>query len=397
MQTLFQTFYRLVERVSHTRQRYLYHIIDWDERLIGIKGARGVGKTTMVLQHIRHAFPDRKRALYVSLDQLWFTQHTILELAEYHYTHGGTHLFLDEVHRYPGWIRELKNIYDSYPDLHVVFTGSSLLELDNSVADLSRRCRMYSMRGLSFREYLAFENVADLPVLSLEETVNNHVAHAASITGRLKVLPRFEEYLSHGYYPFYNQNDDAGFYDRLRQVVTTIIENDVPAAAHIEYETILKAKRLVVLLAEMVPFTLNISTLCSSIGTTRNQLIRLLSLLERSALIRQIFSDAKGLKTLVKPEKILFDNPNLMAALNEKNEIGTIRESFLASMISQAHTLQYPRQGDFLADHKYLFEIGGKGKDFAQIRNVENSYVVADEIEIGFGNKIPLWMFGMLY
>ena len=272
MQTLFQTFYRLVERVSHTHQRYLYHIIDWDERLIGIKGARGVGKTTMVLQHIRHAFPDRKRALYVSLDQLWFTQHTILELAEYHYTHGGTHLFLDEVHRYPGWIRELKNIYDSYPDLHVVFIGSSLLELDNSVADLSRRCRMYSMRGLSFREYLAFENVADLPVLSLEETVNNHVAHAASITGRLKVLPRFEEYLSHGYYPFYNENDDAGFYDRLRQVVTTIIENDVPAAAHIEYETILKAKRLVVLLAEMVPFTLNISTLCSSIGTTRNQL-----------------------------------------------------------------------------------------------------------------------------
>ena len=371
MQTLFQTFYRLVERVSYTHQRYLYHIIDWDERLIGIKGARGVGKTTMVLQHIRHAFPDRKRALYVSLDQLWFTQHTILELAEYHYTHGGTHLFLDEVHRYPGWIRELKNIYDSYPDLHVVFIGSSLLELDNSVADLSRRCRMYSMRGLSFREYLAFENVADLPVLSLEETVNNHVAHTANITGRLKVLPRFEEYLSHGYYPFYNENDDAGFYDRLR--------------------------RLVVLLAEMVPFTLNISTLCSCIGTTRNQLIRLLSLLERSALIRQIFSDAKGLKTLVKPEKILFDNPNLMAALNEKNEIGTIRESFFASMISQAHTLQYPRQGDFLADHKYLFEIGGKGKGFAQIRNVENSYVVADEIEIGFGNKIPLWMFGMLY
>lgn len=202
MQTLFQTYNRLIENLKYTNQRYLYEKIDWNERLIGIKGARGVGKTTMILQHIHNAFSDRRQALYVSLDQLWFTKHTIMELAEYHYTHGGTHLFLDEVHRYPDWIRELKNIYDSYPDFHIVFTGSSLLELDNSVADLSRRCRMYEMRGLSFREYLKFENVTILPILALSDILENHVSLASAITAKTKVLPYFEDYLSHGYYPF---------------------------------------------------------------------------------------------------------------------------------------------------------------------------------------------------
>lgn len=397
MQTLFQTYNRLIENLKYTNQRYLYEKIDWNERLIGIKGARGVGKTTMILQHIHNAFSDRRQALYVSLDQLWFTKHTIMELAEYHYTHGGTHLFLDEVHRYPDWIRELKNIYDSYPDFHIVFTGSSLLELDNSVADLSRRCRMYEMRGLSFREYLKFENVTILPILALSDILENHVSLASAITAKTKVLPYFEDYLSHGYYPFYNESTDESFYDRLRQVITTIIENDIPATEHIEYETITKTKRLVMQLAEMVPFTLNVSNLCSTIGTTRNQLIRLLSLLERSALIRQLFSDAKGLKTLVKPEKILFDNPNIMAALSENNDAGTMRETFFASMVSQSHKLNYPTQGDFLVDKSYLFEIGGRGKGFTQIRNLPNSYIAADEIETGFGNKIPLWLFGMLY
>lgn len=397
MQTLFQTYNRLVENLSYTIHRYLYERINWSERLIGIKGARGVGKTTMILQHIRDAFPDRRQALYVSLDQLWFTKHTVMELAEYHYTHGGTHLFLDEVHRYPSWIRELKNIYDSYPDFHVVFTGSSLLELDSSVADLSRRCRMYELRGLSFREYLGFEGIADLPVLALTDILDNHVSLATSITSKTKILPCFEDYLSHGYYPFYNENEGESFYERLRQVITTIIENDIPATEHIEYETIMKTKRLVMQLAEMVPFTLNVSNLCTTIGTTRNQLIRLFSLLERSALIRQIFSDAKGFKALVKPEKILFDNSNIMAALSESNDIGTIRETFFASAVSQAHELRYPTQGDFLLDHTYLFEIGGKRKGYSQIRDLPHSYVVADGIEIGFGNKIPLWLFGMLY
>ena len=233
--------------------------------------------------------------------------------------------------------------------------------------------------------------------MTLTDILDNHVRHASEITAKIKILPLFEDYLSHGYYPFYNETQVEGFHERLRQVITTIIENDMTATEHIEYETIVKTKRLMMSLAEMVPFTLNVTTLCSAVGTTRNQLIRLLSLLERSALIRQLFSDAKGLKTLVKPEKLLFDNPNLMVALSDNNDIGTLRETFFASMLSQSHLLQAPQQGNFLVDRTHLFEVGGKGKSFAQIRNLADSYVAADEIEIGYGNKIPLWLFGMLY
>ncbi|MBO5180841.1 MAG: AAA family ATPase [Paraprevotella sp.] len=397
MQTIYQTYHRLIERSNYPHRRYLYDTINWQERLIGIKGARGVGKTTLMLQHIHDNFPDRKKALYVSLDQLWFSEHSIMELAEYHYTHGGTHLFLDEVHRYPNWIRELKNIYDSYPELSVVFTGSSLLELDSSVADLSRRCRMYEMKGLSFREFLEFENAAHLQPMSLPDILANHEQIASSLTAHTKVLPLFETYLSQGYYPFYKETDAAGFRERLERIVMTILENDIPAIERIEYETILKTKRLMVILAEMVPFTLNVSTMCSTLGMSRNQLMRLLSLLERSALIRQLFTEAKGLKQLVKPEKILFENPNLMNALSPQAETGTLRETFFASMLSHTHTLQAPKEGDFLVNGNHLFEIGGKGKGFKQIRNIENSFVAADEIEIGFANKIPLWLFGLLY
>ena len=397
MQTIYQTYHRLIEGSNYPHRRYLYDTINWQERLIGIKGARGVGKTTLMLQHIHDNFPDRKKALYVSLDQLWFSEHSIMELAEYHYTHGGTHLFLDEVHRYPNWIRELKNIYDSYPELSVVFTGSSLLELDSSVADLSRRCRMYEMKSLSFREFLEFENAAHLQPMSLPDILANHEQIASSLTAHTKVLPLFETYLSQGYYPFYKETDAAGFRERLERIVMTILENDIPAIERIEYETILKTKRLMVILAEMVPFTLNVSTMCSTLGMSRNQLMRLLSLVERSALIRQLFTEAKGLKQLVKPEKILFENPNLMNALSPQAETGTLRETFFASMLSHTHTLQAPKEGDFLVNGNHLFEIGGKGKGFKQIRNIENSFVAADEIEIGFANKIPLWLFGLLY
>ncbi len=397
MQTIFRTYNRLIERSIFPHRRYLYDSIQWQERLIGIKGARGIGKTTLLLQHIHDNFPDRRKALYVSLDHLWFSEHSIMELAEYHFTHGGTHLFLDEVHRYPLWIRELKNIYDSYPDLHVVFTGSSLLELNNAVADLSRRCRMYELRGLSFREYLEFEDVAHLQPIRLTELLSSHEQIAASIAADIKVMPLFEEYIKHGCYPFYKETDADGYGERIRSIVNTVLENDIPAVERLEYETILKTKRLMVILAEMVPFTLNITTLCSTLGVSRNQLMRLLALLERSALIRQLFTEAKGLKQLVKPEKILFDNPNLMHALNPQAETGTIRESFFASMLAAKHRILAAKEGDVFVDGTYVFEIGGKGKGFKQIRNIPNSFVAADETEIGYGNKIPLWMFGLLY
>lgn len=399
MQTLVTAYNRVLNEVDDRFVRYLYKTIDWNERLIGIKGSRGVGKTTMLLQHIKRTFPERTQAFYVSLDNIWFGSHSLADLVEYLYTHGVTHLFLDEVHRYPQWIREIKNIYDSYPKLHIVFTGSSLLEIDNSQADLSRRLRMYHLYGLSFREYLELSGLECLPVLSLEDILNRHMQAASDIVSRLKVvLPHFERYMKIGYYPFFVETASVESYlERLQYVVSTIIDNDIPAVESVEYETLLKVKRLLMLLSEMVPFTLNVTSLCEKISVTRNQLIKLMSLLERCALIRQLRSDTKGLKSIGKPDKILFDNPNVMQALNVSVDVGTLRETFFAMTMAQSHSLQYPPKGDFLVDEKYLFEVGGKDKGYAQIRNLAESYVAADNIEVGFGNKIPLWLFGFLY
>lgn len=423
MEALFLAYSRRLEEIDCKYQRYLYSQIEWNERLIGIKGARGVGKTTMLLQHIKLTFPDWSKAFYVSLDHIWFSTHTLLELTEYLYTHGVTHIFLDEVHRYTNWIKEIKNIYDSYPSLHIVFTGSSLLELNGAEADLSRRLRSYHLEGLSFREYLAINGIVTFEPLSLNDILTRHQQIATEIAGKLKVLPHFERYIQQGYYPFFLEaSSTVSYYERIQSIVTTIIENDIPAVESIEFETLQKAKRLLVLLAQMKPFTPNISSLCSALDTTRNQLIRLLALLHRAALLRLLYADRKDLKSLGKPEKILFNNPNIMQALVQPADTGTVRESLFAAMLAQSHSIQYPKQGDLSIEGKFIFElkeqrvesrrmsnypesrqkstecqVGGKGKGFSQIKDIPDSYVIADEIEIGYGNKIPLWMFGLLY
>lgn len=398
MESLFLAYNRKLQETNSKHLRYLYSQIEWDERLIGIKGARGVGKTTMIMQHIRLSFPDTTKAFYVSLDHIWFSTHTLSELTEYLYTHGVSHLFLDEVHRYKGWVREIKNIYDGYPSLHIVFTGSSLLEIDNAEADLSRRVRMYQLQGLSFREYLSISDITQLTAVSLEDLLSHHQQIAADITSKFKVLPHFERYVLQGYYPFFLETaSTASYYERLQRIIMTVIENDIPAVETVEYETLQKAKRLLALLSQMTPFTVNMSSLCDAISTTRNQLVRLLTFLHRAAMLRLIYCDSKVLKSIGKPEKLLFDNPNIMNALTQPVDIGTVRETLFAAMLTQAHTIQYPKQGDFSVDRKYIFEVGGKRKGFTQIKDLPDSYVVADEIEIGFGNKIPLWMFGLLY
>ncbi|MBO7069597.1 MAG: AAA family ATPase [Bacteroidaceae bacterium] len=398
MDALFRAYNRRIEETQTNYLRYIYGNIDWEERLIGIKGAKGVGKTTLLLQHIKLAFPNRSHAFYVSLDNIWFSSHTLSELVEYLYTHGVTHLFLDEVHKYPTWIRELKNIYDDYPLLHIVFTGSSLLEIDHAEGDLSRRLRIYTLHGLSFREYLDINDIAHLPALSMEVILYNHMQQASSITSKVKVIPHFEKYIRTGYYPFFLETgSEESYFERLQQVVSTVIENDIPAVEKIEYETLQKAKRLLMTLAQSAPFTPNIANLCALLSTTRNQLIHLLSLLERAALIRQLHAGNKGLKALGKPDKILFDNTNLMYALGTTTDAGTARESFFSSMMSFNHTIQYAKQGDLQVDGRHIFEVGGKGKGFTQIADLPDSYVVADGIEIGFGNKIPLWLFGFVY
>ncbi len=397
MDTLFKTYGRLLADTDLSFTRYLYDKINWDNRLIVIKGAKGVGKTTMLLQHIKRNFQQVEKALYVSLDNLWFANHTLLELAEYHYTHGGTHLFLDEVHKYKGWQQEVKNIYDSYPHLHLVVTGSSMLKLEESLtADLSRRHRAYTMEGLSFREYLKLEQVADLPVLSLETILNNHFTEASQITSKVKVLQHFEKYIESGYYPFYREEGD-GFFDRLQQVIDTVVTTEIPAVSHIEYDSVYKVRQLLAVLAEMKPYTLNISSLCTTLQSSRNNVLKLLDLMDKAALVRRLYATNGGMNMLTKPEKILFYNTNLMHCLTPQVDSGTMRETYLASQVGVDHQLYMPNKGDLVVDDKWLFEVGGKRKNFSQIKDMKDSFVVSDNMEIGHGNKIPLWLFGLLY
>lgn len=397
IEKLHKIFLNLLEETPMFFTRYLYDQINWDNRLIMIKGPKGVGKTTMLLQHIRMTFPDPRKVLYASADNSFFATHTIIEVAEYMTQHGMTHLFLDEVHKYNDWDRQLKEVYDCFPRLKVVVTGSSMLKLEESEADLGRRCRQYSMNGLSFREYLKLEGVCDWQPLDLETILTQHELIAVQHTKKLPVLGHFEKYLTCGYYPFYREEGD-GFAERLETVIDTIVRAEIPSVEKsIEYESVYKTKVLLGVLAEQNPYTLNIKEICALLGCSREILYKMLDLLQRSGLIRRLYGENGGLKRMEKPEKILFDNTCVMYALADVVDKGTMRETFFANMLAANHKISMPQKGDLLVDGKYLFEVGGRNKGYRQIANIDNSYVVSDNIDLGFENKIPLWIFGMLY
>ncbi len=397
MEILIRTYKRLLSEVETRIHRFLYSEIDWSQPLIGIMGQRGVGKTTMMLQRIKEADPEGNKSFYATLDNIWFADHSLIDLAEELVKNGVTHLYLDEVHRMPGWERQIKNLYDSYPELQIVFTGSSLLVIDHSIGDLSRRVSMHILPGLSFREFLMFEGYEVMERLSLSGILYSHETIAQSISSKLKVLPLFHKYMEKGYYPYYKSMRVNDYYSRLSQVVATVIESDIPAVeTKIDYETLIKAKRLVAIISASLPYIPNMSTLSGLMGTNRAQIIRLFDLLDRAGLIRRLFVAQNSPKSLAKPQKILLNNSSLMYAL-ESPQIGAVRESTFASLVGVDHKVGFAKEGDFIVDNRYLFEIGGKGKGFAQIRNIPDSFVAADDIEFGFGNKIPLWLFGLLY
>ncbi len=377
--------------------RYIYDSIDWTDRLVGIKGPKGVGKTTMMLQYIRSHFANPDDALYVSLDNLWFQSHSLQDFVKYYYIHGGRHLFLDEVHYYPQWQTLFKNIYDTYPDLQIVYTGSSMLRLKSGEGDLSRRLLDYTMAGLSFREYLEYEGVASLPVMKLDELLRHHVSVAMDTKAKIpSIQPLFEQYLHHGYYPFYKVAR-TGFESRLQRVVNQVLEVDYPAIDEVTVSTIRKAKRMLMVLAEHVPQMPKMNALYAQLETDRVQGLKMLDALERAGLLALLTDKVKSLKMLSRPEKIFLNNTNLIYALGSKTNIGTIRETFFFNQVGQVCDVHYPAKGDFLVDNRYLFEVGGSGKTFEQIKDIENSFLAVDETEIGSRNRIPLWMFGLLY
>ena len=377
-------------------RRYLYNEIDWNARLIGIRGARGVGKTTMLLQYIKERIEDKSKAIWVSLDNLWFKNHSLSELVEYLYTHGVTNIFFDEVHKFEDWSTYLKNFYDSYPDLKIVYTGSSMLEIDNSKADLSRRQDLYTLTNMSFREYLDITNTLKYKAITLDDILNNHINMSMEIVGKIKVLKYFGEYLKNGCYPFFKESKN-GFFLRLNSVIQTVIESDMPAVTEISYSTVEKTKRLLMIVANNVPFEVNISKLAECLSATRDSTLRMLYTLDKANIVSLLTKDSKSYKQLNAPGKVFLNNPNLMYALADRVDIGNMRESFFFNQLQAVAEVKLPKDGDFLVDDKYLFEVGGQNKKFDQIKDLPNSFLAVDNIETGFGNRIPLLLFGFLY
>ena len=399
MERIVEKFRKKLSLTSVDFIRNLMHEINWKVRMIGIKGARGVGKTTLMLQYIKKHFEHDPAVLYVSLDDIWFSDNKLADLADRFVKQGGKLLFLDEVHKYPGWSRELKNIYDDFPELKIVFTGSSLLEILNARADLSRRAIIYRMQGLSFREYLNFELGLKLNPHSLDEVLHDHLKISAEVTSEIKPLKHFSKYLRDGYYPFYKEIPEL-YYTRLGEIMNMIIEIELPLLRGVDVSYSSKLKQMLLIISESAPFIPNISKLSERTGINRNTFISYLNFLCEAGLLRNLYRDSRGITRLQKPDKIFLENTNIAFALGKGlPEKGNIRETFFANQLSYSHSLTIPENGDFLADNSRTFEIGGRGKDNKQLNKatVNNGFIASDDIEFGNGNKIPLWMFGFLY
>lgn len=396
MNNLFEKYYRKLDLVSLTFQRSLSSEIDWNDRLIGIKGARGAGKTTLLLQHARQSLPGDDKTLYVSLDDLYFTENRLYDLADGFLKQGGRYLLLDEVHRYSNWSQELKNIYDDFADLKIIFTGSSIIHLDRAKGDLSRRAVLYELPGLSFREFLQVTTMYNFGKITLEELVQHHVELARLVVAKLHPLEHFKKYLRYGYYPYFLENERS-YPQKLAETISLALTSDLPAIHSITYASIEKIRLLLHIIAESVPFKPNISKLSEHIGVTRNSVGDFLRYLEDLRIIRGLYPTGQGMPLLQKPEKIYLHHPNLIYSLSsDKAETGNLRESFFVNQAGAALPVAYSQDSDFTIG-KYTFEVGGKNKTSSQIKHLESAFIAADDIEIGYDQRIPLWLFGFFY
>jgi predicted AAA+ superfamily ATPase len=389
MKTLYQKFETLLLNTTTDFKRYLYNEISWDSRMIGIIGGRGVGKTTMVLQRIKQHL-NVKNTLYVSADDMYFSEHKLIDLADEFHKSAGEYLFIDEIHKYANWSLELKNIYDSYPKLKVVFTGSSILDIIKGSADLSRRAIIYKLHGLSFREYLKLFHNYDVPVFSLEQIINNDV----KLTDIEHPLPLFKDYLKRGYYPFGIENN---INIRLGQVIVQTLETDIPQYANLSVGTARKLKRLLSIIAESVPFKPNFTKIAEMIGVSRNSLDDYFLYMEQAGLIIQLRDETGGIRGLGKVDKVYLDNTNIIYNLvGSKSNAGNIRETFFLNQMRVKNEVVSAKKADFVVN-EYTFELGGKNKQQQQVKKDGKSFVVKDNIEFGYLNVIPLWAFGLNY
>jgi uncharacterized protein len=396
MESLEKINERLLASTSTEFKRYIYDDIELSNRLILIMGCRGVGKTTMLLQLIKENISAHK-SIYISLDNLYFSTHSLLETLDSFYTKGYRTFALDEIHKYPNWSMELKNAYDSYPDIWLWVTSSSALDIHRGAYDLSRRVAEYTLRGLSFREYLHYEGIANIPVITFKNLIENHVALAENYSYEYPILKHFKAYLSKGYYPFYKESGKK-YYDRVRAIVNQVIEVDLPAIFNIDYLSVRQIKKLLSVIAEVAPFSPNVAKLSKSLEIPRARIVAFLDHLEKAGLLHTLRTIGKSDSVMTKPDKVFLENTNLMEALAMiESDVGSSRESFFISALVVRHSLSTPAAGDFMVDSRYVFEVGGKNKDFSQIRNMPNAYLAKDDIAVGRPGVVPLWLFGLLY
>lgn len=398
MEKLIELFRKKMTDPLPTFERELERKINWNARLISVRGSRGTGKTTLFLQHIKKTFSNNlNKVLYVNLDNIYFSNNTLVELAEKFASRGGTHLFIDEVHKYENWSKEIKNLYDDFPELHISFTGSSLLEILNGRADLSRRTLVYELTGLSFREYLSLIKAHDFPIFTLEEILKNNEQISAEIASKIKPFEFFDDYLSFGYYPYFLEGKDD-YSNRLNETLNMILEVELPMLRGLEIAYIPRIKKLLAVIGESAPFIPNITQLAAKIGISRQTLLIYLKYLEDAKLINQLYKKSRGLSVLEKPEKILMENTNLIELFNGENaNTGSRRETFVLNQLLHSHKVDFSEESDFFVDSKYTFEVGGKNKKRKQIQEIPDSYIIADDIEFGTDRRIPIWLLGFMY
>jgi hypothetical protein len=396
MEELLFEYQQKIATISTYFQRYLIKEIGLNNRLIAIKGARGSGKTTLLLQIAKLKLPVNK-SLYVSLDHIYFFEFKLYNLAKEFSNNGGAHLLLDEVHKYPNWSREIKLIYDNFPTLQIIFTSSSILEIYKGESDLSRRAVSYNLKELSFREFIMLDSSIEFSVVTFDDILQNHNQIATQILQKIKPLEHFNKYLKVGVYPYFIESEE-NYNQKLLNTINLIIEIDINAVEDLNYETLVKLKKLLISIASSAPFTPNITKLSEKIGVSRNTLITAIKILHRADLVNELYKDSSGIGVLTKPEKLFLNNTNLMYVLAKDTiNIGNVRETFFVNQFKDLHEINLSEKADFIIDKEYTFEIGGKGKTKKQIANLENAFVAKDNIEIGFGNAIPVWLFGFMY
>lgn len=401
MDTLFERHDIYMDDVPMHHVRSMMGAIDWSSRLILVKGPKGVGKSTLLKQFVKQNFAEGDRhVLYCSADTSYFSTHSLVDVAMQFHKLGGRVLLIDEVHKFPNWSREIKEMYDLHRDLQIILSGSSLIQLNSGEGDLSRRIITYNMPGLSLREYIMFEAGVELEKVSLGELLESPSAFCSKVRKSVRPLEYFNQYIRVGYYPFYFEKG-KDYALKIEGVINHIIETELVRYRNVDIGNIRKLKALLRVISEMLPYEVEIAKLSRAIGIKRETILKYIEYLDEAKLTMRLYSNLDTITELQKPDKLYLDNSNLLFTLSTiAPQKGTVRETFFANqLLSAGHRLEYAgyKSGDFRIDCQYVVEVGGADKGYGQIEGIENSYVAADDIESSIGRKIPLWAFGFLY